>query len=99
MPLVTATTKTFNYPGFMLDTPADFTTCLQALLLIGYRGTVSAYYDINTVETWEMVVNGPTQSGLKATLGSVLVWTGSVLQIMDKPMFLDRYTYTVNEGQ
>lgn len=94
MPLGTATSKTVEITYFQLTSYQDLVECLNALFGIGYTGHISMGKDLNGNQTWEVLANSATQTAVKAALGDVFVWNGTILDAMSQATFAERYTVT-----
>ena len=89
-----ATTKPVTVTYFTCTTARDFADVLSFIVAHNYRGTLAAYIDgKSNAEMWTFEANGPgNPSPVTATLGDVITWDGTRLDVMTQVAFTERCT-------
>lgn len=94
MPLGHATSKPVTVNYFHLETYLDMVKCLDGAYALGYIGTISSATDIDGNKSYEMMLKSKAQTAIKAKLGDVFTWNGTIMDVMPLTTFTERYTVT-----
>ena len=89
-----ATSKPEQITFFPLSSPIDLGNALNASLGIGYRGTISAFKNLDGTDVWSVELNGPgNPQPVYASLNYVFIWHGTpgFLESLTGPRFLELY--------
>lgn len=78
-----ATTKQNQVDFYYIERPDDFTLCMDAVAAIGYSGGLTSTVSPGNPTAWQLVLNGPNQSGVILTVGQVISWDGKLLTHYD----------------
>ena len=68
-----ATTKANPVTFFWIESPADFTACMEACAAVGYSGNLTSTVTDEGIQ-WSLVLNSLAQMGVEVKVGQVLRW-------------------------